>query len=173
MKNARDGHQRAWPMLSFCFMPVSGLRVSYWCLWQNFLAFLQLPSLCINFRLFTLEKEMITHSTILACKILWAEEPDVLQSMGSQRVKQDGLCLHTHACTHRHIIVWKSYFSRIILLTKVKSYYYRPMCSRWKCLQFWFSFILVSENCMKSRTFHSNPLEPLSPVSKNYLLALF
>ena len=31
-----------------------------------------------------LEKEMATHSSILAQKIPWTEEPDRLQSMGSQ-----------------------------------------------------------------------------------------
>ena len=34
-----------------------------------------------------LEKEMATHSSILAWKIPWKEEPDRLQSMGSQRVR--------------------------------------------------------------------------------------
>ena len=34
-----------------------------------------------------MEKEMATHSSILAWKILWAEEPGGLQSMGSQRVR--------------------------------------------------------------------------------------
>ena len=33
-----------------------------------------------------LEKEMATHSSILAWRIPWTEEPGVLQSMGSQRV---------------------------------------------------------------------------------------
>ena len=33
-----------------------------------------------------LEKEMAIHSSTLAWKILWTEEPDRLQSMGSQRV---------------------------------------------------------------------------------------
>ena len=32
-----------------------------------------------------LEKEMATHSSTLAWKIPWTEEPDGLQSMGSQR----------------------------------------------------------------------------------------
>ena len=36
-----------------------------------------------------LEKEMATHSSILAWKIQWTEEPGGLQSMGSQRVRQD------------------------------------------------------------------------------------
>ena len=36
-----------------------------------------------------LEKEMATHSSILACKTSWTEEPGGLQSMGSQRVGHD------------------------------------------------------------------------------------
>ena len=38
-----------------------------------------------------LEKEMATHSSILAWKISWTEEPGGLQSMGSQRVGNDGV----------------------------------------------------------------------------------
>ena len=33
-----------------------------------------------------LKKEMATHSSILACRIPWTEEPGGLQSIGSQRV---------------------------------------------------------------------------------------
>ena len=36
-----------------------------------------------------LEKDMATHSSILACEILWTEEPGGLQSLGSQRVVHD------------------------------------------------------------------------------------
>ena len=36
-----------------------------------------------------LEKELATHSSILAWKIPWTEEPEGLQSMGSQRVGHD------------------------------------------------------------------------------------
>ena len=36
-----------------------------------------------------LEKEMATHSSTLAWRIPWMEEPGRLQSMGSQRVGQD------------------------------------------------------------------------------------
>ena len=35
------------------------------------------------------EKSIATHSSILAWKIRWVEEPDRLQSMGSLRVGQD------------------------------------------------------------------------------------
>jgi len=36
-----------------------------------------------------LEKEMATHSSILAWRIPWTEEPGRLQSMGSQRVEHN------------------------------------------------------------------------------------
>ena len=36
-----------------------------------------------------LEKEMATHSSILAWGIPWTEEPGGLQSIGSQRVRHD------------------------------------------------------------------------------------
>ena len=36
-----------------------------------------------------LEKEMATHSCILAWKVPWTEEPGGLQSMGLQRVGHD------------------------------------------------------------------------------------
>ena len=36
-----------------------------------------------------LEKEMATHSSILAWKTPWTEEPGGLQSKGSQRIEHD------------------------------------------------------------------------------------
>ena len=36
-----------------------------------------------------LEKGMATHSSVLAWRIPWTEEPGGLQSMGSQRVRDD------------------------------------------------------------------------------------
>ena len=41
-----------------------------------------------------LEKEMATHSCILAWKISWTEEPGRLQFMGSQRVRHDWVTSH-------------------------------------------------------------------------------
>ena len=38
---------------------------------------------------YPLEKGMTTHSSILAWRFPWTEEPGGLQSMGSQRVRQD------------------------------------------------------------------------------------
>ena len=43
-----------------------------------------------------LEKGMVTHSSILAWRIPWSEEPGRLQSMGSQRVRHDGANEHKH-----------------------------------------------------------------------------
>ena len=37
-----------------------------------------------------LKKGMATHSSVLAWKIAWAEEPSRLQFMGSKRVRHDG-----------------------------------------------------------------------------------
>ena len=43
-----------------------------------------------------LKKEMATHSSILAWKILWTEKPGRVQSMGSQRVGHDWATKHKH-----------------------------------------------------------------------------
>ena len=45
-----------------------------------------------------LEKEMATHSNILAGKIPWAEEPGGLQSMGCKELDTAEL-IHTHTQT--------------------------------------------------------------------------
>ena len=44
-----------------------------------------------------LEKEMATHSSILAWRIPWTEEPGGLQSMGLQRVRHDWATSLTHS----------------------------------------------------------------------------
>ena len=41
-----------------------------------------------------LDKEMATHSSILAWEIPWTENPGRLQSMGSQRVRRNFTSLH-------------------------------------------------------------------------------
>ena len=42
------------------------------------------------------EKEMAPHSTTLAWKIPWTEEPGSLQSMGLQRVRHDSVTSLSH-----------------------------------------------------------------------------
>ena len=46
-----------------------------------------------------LEKAMATHSSTLACKILWTEEPGRLQFMGSRRVRHDWATSLSLSCT--------------------------------------------------------------------------
>ena len=56
----------------------------------------------------SLEKEMATHSSILAWRISWTEEPGRLQSTGSQRVRHDwvtSLHFFTSAVLTSHKIV--------------------------------------------------------------------
>ena len=54
---------------------------------------------------------MATHSSILAWRIPWTEEPGGLQSMGSQRIRHDWatnttiyicICIYIYAYTHTH-----------------------------------------------------------------------
>ena len=53
-----------------------------------------------------LEEEMATHSSILAWRIPWTEEPGGLQSMGLQKSGTGPVsacvCMHTHTHTHAH-----------------------------------------------------------------------
>ena len=49
----------------------------------------RLSDFTFTFHFPSLEKEMATHSSILAWKIPWMQEPGGLQSMGSQRVGHD------------------------------------------------------------------------------------
>ena len=58
-----------------------------------------------------LEKEMATHSSILAWRIPWTEDPSGLQSMGSQRVGHDSLALFLH-CDFNHILVISCLFAK-------------------------------------------------------------
>ena len=58
-------------------------------MWETWVRFLGQEDL--------LEKEMATHSSTLAWKIQWTEEPGRLQSMGSQRVGHDWATSLTHS----------------------------------------------------------------------------
>ena len=52
----------------------------------------------LNLNIFILDwkKEMATHSSILASRISWTEEPGVLKSMGSQGVGHDLVTTYTY-----------------------------------------------------------------------------
>ena len=49
----------------------------------------RLSHLTFTFHFHALEKEMATHSSVLAWKIPWTEEPGRLQSMGSLRLRHN------------------------------------------------------------------------------------
>ena len=49
----------------------------------------QLSDFSFTFHFHALEKEMATHSSVLACRITGMGEPGVLLSMGSHRVGHD------------------------------------------------------------------------------------
>ena len=70
---------------------------------------LLLVSIKFTPRKIPLEESMATHSSILARRIPWIEEPGGLQSTGSQRVGHDWSDLahahtHTHTQTHTHTL---------------------------------------------------------------------
>ena len=78
-----------------------------------------------------LEKGMATHSSILAWRIPWTEEPGKLQSVGSQRVRHDWVThTHTHTHTEWHVCERVSLIMIIIifLVVEIKKimYYLEP-----------------------------------------------
>ena len=66
-----------------------------------------------TFHFHALEKELATHSCVLAWRIPGTGEPGVLPSMGSHRVGHDGsdlACMHAlemEMATHSSILVWR------------------------------------------------------------------
>ena len=70
-----------------------------------------------------LEKEMATHSSILAWRIPWKEEPGRLQSTGSQRVRHDW-------ATSLHFI-WNVYYFVYILYEIIGKWIALPQSLIW------------------------------------------
>ena len=103
-----------------------------------------------------LEKGMAPHSSILAWRILWKEEPGGLQSMGSQRVRHD----------------WATNFNNKVLPT---NFYwgkiYNKICcfNHLKCTMEWHQ--LHSPCCAtvttSSYSFDQHPRQKLCSLSKN------
>ena len=74
-----------------------------------------------------LEKEMAIHSSILAWKIPWMEEPGRLQSLGSQRVRHNFTftSLLTDICIYTHI--WRRQWQPTPVLLPRKSHRRRSL----------------------------------------------
>ena len=66
-----------------------------------------------------LEKEMATHSSILAWQVPWTKEPGGLQSMGSQKVR------HGLATKQRQIIILYILYVTIIITIITVAYLMR------------------------------------------------
>ena len=73
-----------------------------------------------------LEKEMATHSSILAWKIPWMEEPDRLRSMGSQRVGHNR-ATSLHLMMEKELLCQKVALLTVMFLTKLMYYFLSVM----------------------------------------------
>ena len=62
----------------------------------------------------TLEKGVATHSSVFAWRSPWTEEPGGLQSLGSQRVRQDWMSRH-------HKVNWECYVLNVLEISTQRS----------------------------------------------------
>ena len=68
-----------------------------------------------------LEEEMTTHSSILAWRILWTEDPGGLQSKGWRRVRHTWGTNNIEMLSSRHILIpWKMIVAFFPLLEVAK-----------------------------------------------------
>ena len=77
---------------------------------------IQLSDLTFTFHFHALEKEMATHSSVLAWRIPWTEEPGGLQSMGSLRVEQWLLCALEMMQCEIHSITCEVFLPKVFIL---------------------------------------------------------
>ena len=61
-----------------------------------------------------LEKRMAHHSSIVAWRIPWTEEPSLLQSIESQRVGQGQVTKRTHTHTHNTLPPAQQYHDELL-----------------------------------------------------------
>ena len=88
---------------------------------------------------------MATHSSILAWRIPWTEEPGGLQSMGSQRIGHNWVTKHIHIpslekCLFRsfaHFIIFKDFF-KMWTIFKVFYWICYSIASVFSFFTFWF-----------------------------------
>ena len=90
-----------------------------------------------------LEEEMATHSSIVAWRIPWAEEPGGLQSIGLQRVRHNWATKPPPAAYPHILTRWHNHV---------------PHAQQWRCSKKWMSPSL-------HRTSHGRPNYNLSPLA--------
>ena len=101
-----------------------------------------------------LEKEMATHSRILAWKIPWGEESGTLQSMGPQRVRHN----------------WLSMFTIMAIIKKKKTDKLRSVNKDAVLLIITNWWTQMSINwCMNNQMQHNYTMEYYSPVKMSEL----
>ena len=89
MSGSNDGEGNGTPLQYSCLENPMG-RGAWWAAVHGVAEGQpRLSNFTFTFHFHTLEKEMATHSSILAWRIPWAEEPGGLQSMALQRVGDD------------------------------------------------------------------------------------
>ena len=85
-----------------------------------------------------LEEVMVTHSSILACRIPWTEEPGGLQSIELHRVGHDWSDLaHTHAAIDlaidsQNFRTWRVYRDYLVRATPPPHHWTHPSFCRWE-----------------------------------------
>ena len=74
-----------------------------------------------------LDKGPASHSSILAWRIPWTEEPGSLQSMGFQRVRHDWATFHFHHVCYQYIYIFFVRFFSLIGYSKTLSIQQGPI----------------------------------------------
>ena len=144
---------------SICQMSHIYICVSI-CIWQENDLYTHTLFTILPYQEDSLQKEMATHSSILAWKIPWMEEPDRLQSMESQRVGHDWasslslsfiyLIIFSHFSSFFKSYLFDNCLSINILLcnNSVNNIYYKLSCS----LRIYFSIITLNVNGINAPT---------------------
>ena len=150
------------PIHKHCIFP-NPFRVTVLCICS---ALVKLPVFSGEYTSLPLKKGMATHSSILAWRIPWTEEPGRLQSMGSQSVRHNWTTnTHTHTHTHTPIYtpmsnIWESQFLHILINT------FSFWLFWWVCsggVAFWFCISLMT---VLSPSVMSDSLWPHGPVAQ-------
>ena len=108
-----------------------------------------LSDFTFTFHFHALEKEMATHSSVLAWRIPGTEEPDGLPSVGSHRVGHDWIDLAAAAAAAAAAAVylkWKdyhcTYFLCVFQLQVVRNNFLFAFSPKWKFFRFFYLIIL-------------------------------
>ena len=99
---------------------------------------------------------MVTHSSILAWRIPWTEEPGRLQSMGSERIRHDWV-------TNTHSIV----YANLLSFWGIQPPTITQLVNDWALIPTW-----VTLNCIASRNWkrQGNKISPRASIGDRHLM---